>query len=114
MQYEVVQKGDGKTFPVAVDRVKVHYVGTLIDGAEFDSSVKRGQPAEFALNGVIKGWTEGLQLMSKGSKFRFYIPSELAYGERQLPTIPANSVLIFDVELLDIFPAAKEEEKKES
>ncbi len=105
LQYEMISKGDGKNFPKAVDTVKVHYVGTLTDGSTFDSSVERGQPAEFPLNGVIPGWTEGLQLMSKGAKFKFYLPPDLGYGARALPKIPANSVLVFEVELLEITPA---------
>ncbi len=104
LQYEVITKGDGKTLPKAVDTVKVHYVGTLTDGSTFDSSVERGQPTEFPLNQVIPGWTEGLQLMSKGAKFRFFIPPGLGYGARALPKIPANSVLVFEVELLDVKP----------
>ena len=82
--------------------MKVHYRGTLIDGTEFDSSYKRGQPAEFGVGQVIKGWTEALQLMKKGAKYQLTIPSELAYGPRDSGTIPANSVLNFEVELLDI------------
>ncbi len=105
LQYEMISEGDGKNFPKAVDTVKVHYVGTLTDGSTFDSSVERGQPAEFPLNGVIPGWTEGLQLMSKGAKFKFYLPPDLGYGARALPKIPANSVLVFEVELLEITPA---------
>jgi FKBP-type peptidyl-prolyl cis-trans isomerase len=81
--------------------VKVHYRGTLIDGTEFDSSFKRGQPAEFGVGQVIRGWTEALQLMKKGAKYELTIPSELAYGPRDSGTIPANSVLKFEVELLD-------------
>jgi FKBP-type peptidyl-prolyl cis-trans isomerase len=103
LQYEVIKKGTGVK-PKATDKVKVHYVGTLIDGKEFDSSIKRGQPVEFPLNGVIPGWTEGLQLMPVGSKYKFVIPSKLAYGEAGAPQggIGPNSVLIFEVELLDI------------
>lgn len=101
LQYEVIKMGKGKK-PAATDRVKVHYHGTLIDGTVFDSSVERGEPASFGLNQVISGWTEGLQLMPVGSKFRFYIPSELGYGERQAGSIPPYSVLIFEVELLSI------------
>lgn len=101
IQYEVLTEGKGKS-PKATDTVKVHYRGTLIDGTEFDSSIKRNEPAEFPLNGVIRGWTEGLQLMKVGSKYKFYIPSDLAYGEMGRPSIPANSVLIFEVELLEV------------
>lgn len=99
LQYEILTEGDGAK-PTATAVVEVHYHGTLIDGTVFDSSVDRGEPISFPLNGVIKGWTEGLQLMSVGSKYRFTIPSELAYGERVSEKIPGNSVLIFDVELL--------------
>ncbi|MGR3218290.1 MAG: FKBP-type peptidyl-prolyl cis-trans isomerase, partial [Candidatus Anammoxibacter sp.] len=88
--------------PEATDKVKVHYSGTLIDGKEFDSSYKRNQPSEFGLNQVIKGWTEGLQLMNVGSKYEFYIPSKLAYGPNGPAGIGPNQTLIFTVELLDI------------
>ena len=101
LQYEVLKMGKGKK-PTATDRVKVHYHGTLIDGTVFDSSVERGEPITFALNQVIKGWTEGVQLMPVGSKFRFYIPQELGYGSQQAGDIPPFSTLIFDVELLGI------------
>lgn len=101
LQYKVVTLGKGKK-PVSTDKVKVHYRGTLIDGTEFDSSYKRGTPAEFPLANVIKGWTEGLQLMPVGSKFEFYIPANLAYGQRAPKTIGPNQTLIFEVELLDI------------
>ncbi len=102
LQYEIVEMGTGAK-PVATDRVKVHYTGTLIDGTVFDSSVERGEPIVFALNQVIPGWTEGIQLMPVGSKFRFYIPSELGYGSRSAGAlIKPNSVLIFDVELIGI------------
>lgn len=105
LQYEVLKRGSGKESPKATDRVKVHYHGTNIDGSVFDSSVERGQPITFGLNQVIAGWTEGLQLMHVGDKFRFYIPSELAYGERSpSPKIKPNSVLIFEVELFEINP----------
>ena len=101
LQYRVLREGDGDS-PVAEDKVKVHYSGKLIDGTEFDSSYKRGDPTEFGLNQVIKGWTEGLQLMKVGAKYEFFIHPNIAYGARPRPTIPANSVLIFEVELLDI------------
>jgi len=101
LQYLVLKEGTGAS-PVATDKVNVHYHGTLIDGSIFDSSVDRGEPISFPLNGVIKGWTEGLQTMKIGGKTRFFIPADLAYGERGRPGIPGNSVLIFDVELLDI------------
>ncbi|MBF0452128.1 MAG: FKBP-type peptidyl-prolyl cis-trans isomerase [Candidatus Magnetomorum sp.] len=102
LQYKIIRKGDGPK-PKATDQVKVHYRGTLINGEEFDSSYKRGTPATFRLNAVIAGWQEGLQLMSSGSKYEFYIPSELAYGERGAGSmIGPNSTLVFEVELLDI------------
>ncbi len=102
LQYEVLTEGTGIK-PLASNKVTCHYHGTLIDGTVFDSSVKRGQPATFPLNMVIKGWTEGLQLMSVGSKWRFFIPPQLAYGERQTGShIGPNSTLIFDVELLGV------------
>lgn len=102
LQYEVLTQGDGKK-PAATDTVKVHYQGTLLDGTEFDSSYKRGQPISFPLNGVIKGWTEGVALMPVGSKYKFYIPSNLAYGERGAGAkIGPDSTLIFTVELLAI------------
>ena len=102
LQYQVITEGTGAK-PTEKDRVKVHYTGTLLDGTKFDSSVDRGEPAEFGVNQVIKGWTEGLQLMPVGSKYIFWIPSELAYGERAAgPEIKPNSVLKFEVELLDI------------
>jgi len=101
LQYEVLKQGTGRK-PTATDKVKVHYHGTLINGTVFDSSVERGEPITFALNGVIAGWTEGLQLMPVGSKYRFYIPQELGYGARAAGQIPPYSTLIFEVELLDI------------
>ena len=101
LQYKVITEGTGKT-PTADDTVKTHYQGTLLDGTEFDSSYKRNQPAEFAVKGVIKGWTEALQLMKEGAKWELYIPADLAYGERGRPGIPPNSVLIFQIELLEI------------
>ena len=101
LQYEVIKMGRGKK-PAATDKVKVHYHGTLVDGTVFDSSVERGEPTEFRLDQVIKGWTEGLQLMPVGSKFRFVIPQELGYGSRNSGSIPPYSTLIFEVELLGI------------
>jgi len=103
LQYKILKKGTGKAHPTATDRVKVHYIGTFVDGSEFDSSVKRGQPSTFGLNQVIKGWTDGIQLMSIGDKFVFYIPWGMAYGAKgRPPTIPAYASLIFEVELFDI------------
>jgi len=102
LQYEVVKMGDGAK-PLATDEVTVHYHGTTTKGEVFDSSKERGEPATFPLNGVIAGWTEGLQLMPKGSIFKLYLPSNLAYGERGAgEKIPPHAVLIFEVELLDI------------
>jgi FKBP-type peptidyl-prolyl cis-trans isomerase FklB len=102
LQYKVLVSGTGPS-PKDTSKVKVHYAGKLLDGKEFDSSYKRNQPSEFPLNQVIKGWTEGLQLMHVGDKFEFYIPYQLAYGEEgRGETIPPASVLIFEVELLDI------------
>lgn len=102
LQYEVLTQGDGRR-PKASDRVRVHYRGTFIDGSEFDSSYESGQPVTFQLNGVIRGWTEALQLMPVGSKYRIVLPPELGYGEAGAPpNIPANATLIFDVELLGI------------
>ncbi|MCP5003614.1 MAG: FKBP-type peptidyl-prolyl cis-trans isomerase [Planctomycetes bacterium] len=101
LQYKVLADGEGAN-PEATDRVKVHYKGTLISGKEFDSSYKRGQPVEFGLNQVIKGWTEGLQLMKIGGKSELYIPSELAYGINAPPAIGPGQTLIFTVELIDI------------
>lgn len=105
LQYEVISKGQGKK-PLVTDTVEVHYRGFLTDGTEFDNSYSRGQPISFQLDRVIKGWTEGVSLMLEGSKYRFYIPSELAYGERALGKIPANSALIFEVELVKVVPSA--------
>ncbi|MFB2648111.1 FKBP-type peptidyl-prolyl cis-trans isomerase [Shewanella mangrovisoli] len=102
LQYQVLQQGTGTVHPKASDTVTVHYHGTLIDGTVFDSSVERGEPIAFPLNRVIKGWTEGVQLMVEGDKYRFFIPSELAYGNRSTGKIGGGSVLIFDVELLKI------------
>jgi len=100
LQYEVLKAAEGAK-PKATDTVKVHYHGTLTSGKVFDSSVQRGEPIEFGLNQVIPGWTEGVQLMNKGSKFKFYIPSDLAYGPNGQGEIGPNEVLIFEVELLD-------------
>lgn len=102
LQYEVISAGKGDT-PAATDTVEVHYHGTLIDGTVFDSSVERGTPAKFPVNRVISGWTEALQLMKVGDKWRLHIPAELAYGAQSpSPKIPANSALVFEVELLSI------------
>ncbi len=102
LKFEVYEQGKGPK-PKATDTVQVHYVGTIPGGKVFDSSVARGEPAEFPLNGVIPGWTEGLQLMPVGSKYKFFVPAALAYGERGAPpAIPANQDLIFEVQLLDI------------
>ena len=101
LQYEVLTAGEGEK-PVATDVVKVHYKGTLLDGTEFDSSYSRNEPTTFPLNRVIPGWTEGLQLMPVGAKYKFTIPADLAYGDRDLGKIPANSTLVFEVELLEI------------
>ena len=102
LQYKVLKPGSGKVHPRATDSVRVHYHGTLIDGTVFDSSVERGKTISFPLNRVIKGWTEGLQLMVVGEKTRLFIPSNLAYGFRSVGKIPAGSTLIFDVELFGI------------
>ena len=102
LQYEIIKQGTGAK-PTEFNKVTCHYHGTLINGTVFDSSVQRGKPAEFPLNQVIKGWTEGVQLMPTGSKWRFFIPPHLGYGDRQVgPTIGPNSALIFEVELLSI------------
>jgi len=99
LQYKVIKKGEGPN-PSATSNVTVHYEGKLIDGSIFDSSYERGEPITFGLNQVIPGWTEGLQLMNAGSTYQLFIPSELGYGDRSIPGIPAGSVLIFKVELL--------------
>ncbi|MDA3979601.1 FKBP-type peptidyl-prolyl cis-trans isomerase [Gallibacterium sp. AGMB14963] len=102
LQYQILTKGEGKV-PAKTDKVRVHYTGSLIDGTVFDSSVQRGQPAEFPVNGVIAGWIEALSMMPVGSKWRLVIPHNLAYGERGAgASIPPFSTLIFEVELLDI------------
>ena len=101
LQYEIIEQGEGAQ-PTANDSVTTHYEGTLIDGSVFDSSYTRGQPATFPLRGVIPGWTEGLQLMKAGGKFKFFIPPDLAYGPQGRPGIPGNSTLIFVVELISV------------
>lgn len=102
LQYEVITEGNGKK-PSATDRVKCHYEGTLIDGTLFDISIKRGEPAIFGVNQVIKGWVEALQLMTEGAKWKLFIPSELAYGAQQAgEMIPPHSTLIFEVELIEV------------
>ncbi|MEO5929286.1 MAG: FKBP-type peptidyl-prolyl cis-trans isomerase [Candidatus Kapaibacterium sp.] len=104
LQYEVIKNGTGAT-PKATDKVKVHYTGTLIDGTVFDSSVERGQPLDISVNGVIKGWTEALQLMKVGSKWKLFIPADLAYGPQGAGgKIGPNAALIFEVELLEVMP----------
>ncbi|MGZ3748277.1 MAG: FKBP-type peptidyl-prolyl cis-trans isomerase [Pseudobdellovibrionaceae bacterium] len=111
LQYKVEKEGEGK-MPTKTDTVKAHYKGTLIDGTQFDSSYDRGQPAEFPVQGVIPGWSEALQMMKVGSKYKLFIPPELAYGASGRPGIPANSVLIFEVELLDIVKPAADAHKE--
>ena len=102
LQYKVLKEGNGKS-PKATDKVVCHYEGMLIDGTMFDSSVQRGEPATFPLNGVIAGWTEGLQLMKEGAKYRFFIPYQLGYGERGAgASIPPFAALVFDVELIEV------------
>ncbi|QJP11516.1 FKBP-type peptidyl-prolyl cis-trans isomerase [Pseudomonas multiresinivorans] len=101
LQYEVLVSGEGAK-PSREDTVRTHYHGTLVDGTVFDSSYERGQPAEFPVGGVIAGWVEALQLMNAGSKWRLHVPSELAYGGQAVGSIPPHSVLVFDVELLEI------------
>ena len=101
LQYLVVKEGEGKT-PGQNDAVTVHYTGRLIDGTTFDSSIERGEPATFAVGQVIQGWQEGLQLMKEGAAYRFFIPSELAYGEHGTGPIQPNSTLIFDVQLIKV------------
>jgi FKBP-type peptidyl-prolyl cis-trans isomerase len=103
LKYQVLKQGTGTVSPKATDTVNVHYHGTLLNGTVFDSSVERGQPISFPLNRVIRGWTEGLQLMKVGDKFKFEIPPDLAYGANSpSPKIPPNSTLVFEVELLGI------------
>lgn len=110
LQYEVLEEGEGDK-PAATDTVTTHYEGRLIDGEVFDSSYERGEPATFPLNRVIAGWTEGLQLMSPGAKYRLYVPAELAYGDQAAGSIPPNSTLIFDVELLEVASADSAEDE---
>jgi FKBP-type peptidyl-prolyl cis-trans isomerase len=102
LQYKIVHQGESEQKPTLNSKVNVHYHGTLIDGTVFDSSVERDAPISFGLNQVIKGWTEGLQLMSPGDKYIFYVPHQLAYGEKRVGSIPPASVLVFEVELLAI------------
>jgi len=102
LQFLVLTAGEGDSHPTAKSKVKVHYHGTLLDGTVFDSSVERNEPISFGLNQVIKGWTEGLQLMVVGEKTRLFIPAELGYGNNAAGKIPPGSLLIFDVELLAI------------
>lgn len=102
LQYEILNRGNGNIQPAATQTVICHYHGSLIDGTVFDSSISRGTPARFPLNRVISGWTEALQLMTVGSKWKIFLPPHLAYGDRQTGTIPPNSTLIFEVELLDV------------
>lgn len=102
LQYQIVKKGDGSVHPSAKSTVKVHYHGTLLDGTVFDSSVERNEPISFPLNRVIKGWTEGLQLMVAGDTFKFFIPSDLAYGNAATGKIKPGSVLVFEVDLLEV------------
>ena len=110
IQYKIIESGTGAN-PTATDSVLAHYKGTLINGEEFDSSYTRGEPVEFSLSGVIPGWTEGVQLIKEGGKIELVLPPELAYGDRALPQIPANSVLIFEVELLNIVKQEKAAEE---
>ena len=111
LMYEVVREGKGKK-PTAQSKVRVHYLGTLADGTPFDSSYDRGQPTDFSANAVIPGFSEGLQLMSEGAKYRFVIPSELGYGEQASPAIGPNQVLIFEVELIAVDPAPETDASK--
>ncbi len=104
LQYEVIKEGEGAS-PSDTDVVKVHYTGTLTSGEKFDSSRDRGEPAEFPVKGVIPGWTEALKLMKPGAQYKLAIPANLAYGSQGRPGIPANSVLLFDVELIEVKPA---------
>ena len=102
LQYQVLEQGEGTEHPTSISKVKVHYHGTLLDGTVFDSSVDRGEPLSFGLNQVITGWTEGVQLMVVGDKFKFFIPSNLGYGNSSSGKITAGSLLVFEVTLLEI------------
>lgn len=113
LQYEVLAQGTGK-MPTANDTVKVNYEGHLIDGTIFDSSIKRGEPVQFPLKQVIKGWREGLPLMREGAKYRFFVPAKLGYGEAGMPGIEPNSVLIFDINLLEVNPKPVKSEQAPS
>jgi FKBP-type peptidyl-prolyl cis-trans isomerase len=112
LQYKVISEGAGES-PKPEDMVTVNYTGTLLDGTVFDATSQRNEPAKFAVNGVIPGWTEGLQLMKPGAKYKFFIPADLAYGEQKTGPIPAGSMLIFDVELISIEKSAPKESPKE-
>ena len=104
LQYEILENGDGDAKPLADDEVEVHYHGTLINGEVFDSSIDRGETSKFRVDGVIKGWTEALQMMTVGDKWKLFIPSDLAYGERGSNSIGPNETLIFEVDLIGITP----------
>lgn len=101
LQYEILESGSGKT-PGPNDTVVTHYAGTFLDGSEFDSSIKRGEPLTFPVNGVIAGWTEALMLMQEGDKWRLFVPSDLAYGPSGVGPIPPNSTLVFEVQLIEV------------
>jgi FKBP-type peptidyl-prolyl cis-trans isomerase FklB len=113
LQYRIEVPGNNEIMATAQDTVEVHYTGMLLDGTVFDSSVERGETAKFPLRAVIKGWTEGMQLVGEGGKIRLWIPYELGYGQRAMgPNLPAYSTLVFDVELIKVFKAAQVEEKE--
>ncbi len=113
LQYKIENAGNSEIMATAQDTVEVHYVGTLLDGTKFDSSYDRGETAKFPLNRVIKGWTEGMQLVGEGGKITLWVPYELGYGPRAMgPNLPAYSTLVFEVELVKVFKAAEEAEKK--
>lgn len=111
LQYQVITQGTGPK-PTSNDQVKCHYIGSFVDGTEFESSYKNGQPATFTVGGVIRGWTEALQLMPVGSKWKLFIPSELAYGDNDNGPIPAGSTLVFQVELLEIVKQAEQPQQQ--